>query len=54
MITLNLILLGLCLADAPNETELDLLEQGYSQTAIDLAYQIGDETGDYNFIDEAN
>lgn len=54
MITLNIILLGLCLSDEPNETELDLLEQGYSQTAIDLAYEIGDATGDYNFIDAAN
>lgn len=48
---LNLILIGLCLETIPNETESELLAQGYSQTAIDLAYQIGDETGDYNFID---
>lgn len=49
MIALTLIYA--CLLSPLNQVELDLLEQGYSQESIDLAYLIGDETGDYNFVD---
>lgn len=42
--------------NALNETEIDqiLLQKGYSQEQIDKAYLIGDETGDYDFIDAAD
>jgi hypothetical protein len=52
MTSLSVLLLGLCLVSEPNTTELELLNKGHSQTSIDLAYSIGDETGDYNFLDE--
>ena len=37
-----------------NDTEIDLLNKGYSQDQIDQAYEIGDKTGDYDFIDAAD
>lgn len=39
-----------CSAINPNQ---DLLDMGYSEESIEWAYLIGDETGDYGFLDEA-